>query len=482
MFEIESIKGLIAYLRSGVLGSIVSLFTVVFSTHKNTYFKRKFNTRLKDIHLSQKRFNNLETRSGTKNIRPLQRNNIKSLKSLYSYDEENVAKNKPSVKLIGIKKVLFYISSIFIVPIIVILVVAYVFLSSNSLYIVSIRYKFLNVSDSREILLSGDEFTNFKLIKLSDIDSVSASVNTTGEKIVGQKASGFISVFNATAEVKVLKKGTEVTCISPACNGLVYVIESDLNLGPGSSANDLKIVASDIGDNYNIPINAGRFRVANFNANTEIIASNIQPISGGTPKQTLRVISKDDIKAVEDKALLDLKISLLNKIKNNPNNKDKYIFFDESYTVEKIASQTDAEGTESEIVNTNLTAKGTIDVFPIDQIQSLVEEMKSKLAPSGYYLDNKFFNYSLNPIPSDNGKIVLKVQVNGVARIDIDLEKLKNDLKGKSINEANSFISKIPNIEGFNSNYSPTIMPEWLRRVPSDTERIQIKLIAESPD
>jgi len=481
---IKSVKENIAAFGLGIYEKGKTISKKIGKKLKKVEFKRSLSPGpiAREIPLSQDKFTASPRRVAPRNI--AESVGIRQNQSSVTLTQNKVEKGLkiPSIKLEGRKKIIFYASSLVIIPLFIILTGAYLFLNSMSLYTVNIRYKFLNVSDSRQIVASADDNSDFKIVKLSDTDSTSTSANASGQKIVGDKASGFISVFNATAEIKVLKKGTAVTCISSACNGLVYVTDSDLNLGPGSSANDLRIVAGDIGDDYNLPVNAGRFRIANFNANTEIIASNIQSLSGGTAKQTLKVISKEDIKAVEDKALADLRITLLNKIKNNPNNVDKYIFSENSFTVEKTASQTDAEGTQTEIINTNVTARGSIDAFPRDQIQPLVDEMKSKLAPSGYSLDEKFFNFTANPIPSEAGKIALRVQVNGVARIDIDLDKLENDLKGMSIREADNLISKLPNIEGFTSNYSPTSMPEWLRKVPSDSEKIQIKLVAESPD
>lgn len=357
----------------------------------------------------------------------------------------------------------------------------YTFFSYSALYTVNISYEFKNVSGTQTIEASTDGSSDFKITKLENTDSASAFLDTTGQKAVGEVAKGQISVFNATSEIKVIKKGTTITCISSACKGLVYISNTDLNLGPGSSVNDYPITASDIGENYNLATNAGRFKVGNYNSGTEIISSNISPISGGTQKTFVKIASQADADAVEKKALDDLKNIILTNIRTNSENNSKYIISDSSFQIKKISSQTDPVGTEEETINTTVQAKGTVDAFPKAQIENVIKDLKSSIIPDGFHLDEDYFHSDTKVISSTPGKITLEVSVNAVARPNLNTDEIKQSIFGKSIPDAEKYLSSIPNTKSYSASYSPSTMPGFLRHVPSDPNRVQIQYIALDP-
>ncbi len=389
--------------------------------------------------------------------------------------------SKESFKLRGKKRLFFYLSAIFGMPIFLIIIAVYGFIDNSVLYAVTLRYKYQNLLLERQIQIKENSPFNFQIIKLTTEDGVTVSNPTTGQKIVGEKASGYVSVFNATAEIKVIPKGTEVLCISSSCNGLVYIADSDLNLGPGSSSGDLKIVASDIGENYNVNVNTGRFKVGNFDPNLEIIAANVRPITGGTPKKTVNIVSGDDLKALEEKALDYLKGSILLKLTTDPNNVNKYLFSENSLKIEKISVEGDREGQEADVVNLTVRAKGTIDAIPKESINKIIEEMKATMVPDGYYLDEKTFKYNLSVTSTDND-FTITITATGIGRVNLNVDELKSKLANKSLNEAENIINSIPNIHSINTMYTPDYIPEFLRKVPGNPNKIQIRLIAEDPD
>jgi ribosomal protein S8E len=399
----------------------------------------------------------------------------------FTKNKSTETSSNSDIKLSGRKRLLFYIGALVIVPILIISIGLYAFLSFSALYTVNITYEYKNITASKQIIASTGTSTDFSVVKLEETDAVSSFQNTTGQKVNGERARGRITVFNATSEIKTFPKGTTITCVSAACNGLVYTSVNDLNLGPGSSVNDYEIIASDIGENYNLATSAGRFKIAKFDSTTEITSSNIAPIAGGTPKVTVKVISAADIQSVEARAVEDLKVILVNKIKSNPTYNSQYIISDNSIVVEKISAETDKEGTESEVVNTSVRAKGTVDAFPKEQIQKVIDELKTSFVPVGYYLDEKTFAPTNNVISSTPGQITIEVTVSGIARIKVDEAELKKELAGQSLDEADKILALIPNSKSFTTEYTPSTMPSFLRRVPSDPERIQVRFISLAP-
>lgn len=377
------------------------------------------------------------------------------------------------------KKTLTYVAICCLVIILLVFIGAYAFLNSSAIYTVTLKYKFLNVSDSKVIDATTDGADGFRTVKLEDTDSITSYAPATGQKILGDKASGVVTILNATGEVKVIAKGTVLTCTSGSCSGLTYITQNDANIGPFSSVNGIPIIAGDIGTNYNLTTTNIKFKVGNYSIN-DVFASNIQAFSGGTAKQILKVVSADDLKNLEAKALEEIKGVLLNKIRNDPANQTKYIISDSSFIAEKVSVDSDPVDKETENVNLTLRAKGTVDAFDKSQIQPVVDEVKSSLAPEGYYIDDKFVNSSSEVVATSPGKISIKVQVNATVRPTIDNDKIKADLKDKSLSEASKYLDNIPHIEGHSETYSPNMMPEWLRRVPSDPNKLIIRLNAEA--
>lgn len=353
------------------------------------------------------------------------------------------------------------------------------FYNLTNTFTATITYKLITINESRTIAASTAGDASLKIVKLTSEGSASNSTTTTGEKPTGDKATGNISLFNSTVEIKIIPKGTTLTCISSPCNTLTYITQNDLNLAPGSS-DEVSVVAGDIGEGYNLLPGAGRFKVGKFNPEKEITATNVKPISGGTPKKMIKIVAAADIKKAETAALSDIKSELLNKIKTDPANYDKYIVSDSSLVVEKTESTPDVkEGQEAEFVNVDVKAKGTVNAFPKDQIDVVANKIKEEVTPKGYYLDEKFTPSPTSKVVSQTkDKIEVSVTVQSIARPEIDIKKIKEELTGKAYSDADKVLSSIPNITSYKKSFQPTTLPQFFWKIPKEPNRIQIAVVA----
>jgi hypothetical protein len=350
------------------------------------------------------------------------------------------------------------------------------FYISSSYFTATIRYKYIPITENRTITAASNS-TDFKTIKLEAEDDASGYVSTTQEKTTGERAKGNLSLFNTTPDIRVIPKGTVLTCTTNICNTLTYTTNSDINLGPGGSEK-VGVTAGDIGLNYNISTLNQRFKVGNFNS-SDIFASNVEKIEGGTAKKVIKIVDKKDIELAEEAAMKEMKERILNKIKIDPGNSN-YIISDASLKVEKISSSSDfKEGEESEIVNVNVRAKGVVDAFSNDEISKVVEQMKTDLTPAGYYLDEKQTNFSKKVVAQTPDKIDIQVTLNTIARPTIDTDKIIAELKGKKYSQADKVLSQIPNIMSYTKSYSPETLPQFFWNIPSTASRIKIDFIAE---
>jgi hypothetical protein len=388
-----------------------------------------------------------------------------------------------TVDFLKTKKFQFLILPLFIILFVGAYGYHWYFYSIGSYFTATVKYKYIPISETRTITATADaNAESIKTVKLPSEESTSTFVPATGEKPTGERAKGSVSIFNPTTDIKIIKAGTALSCTSNACMSLNYVTDSDLNLGPGSSE-DVTVTAADIGENYNLSPGAGRFKVGSFNPATEVLASNVKPIAGGTPKKIVKVVKAEDIKKAEESAMADLKNRLVDKIKNDPANLSSFVIAESSIVIEKISSEPDLkEGQEGDIVNVTVRAKGTVDAFAKDQIDVVVNKMKTEVTPDGYYLDEKFTNNSFKIVGQSAGKIDVAVTLNSTARPDIDLNEVKKSLGGKSYSESDRILGSIPHTTGYTKNYEPKSLPEFFWKIPNSANRVQIKLIAEGPE
>lgn len=354
------------------------------------------------------------------------------------------------------------------------------FYSIGSLFTATIKYKYITISESETVIATTEDVNaSVKAVLLPAEESATTYVDATGEKATGERARGSVSIFNPTTEIKVIKAGTILSCTSNICNSLNYTTDQDLNLGPGGS-DEVNVTASDIGENYNLAPGAGKFKVGNYDQTKDVFASNIKALAGGTPKKIIKVVRAEDIKKAEENGMKDIGNRLLEKIKTDPANVSDFILAENTLAVEKISAEPDiAEGEEADIVNVTVRVRGTVQAFKKDQLSGIVDEMKRKTVPEGYYLDEKYTNYSSKVTNADANGMSITVTLNTIARPEINVDQLKKDLAGKSYTKADQILSAIPNTTGYTHSFKPTTLPKFFWKIPKSLNRVQIKLIAE---
>ncbi len=349
------------------------------------------------------------------------------------------------------------------------------FYKQTSLFSATIKYKYIPISVAKTVSSTDGQL---QTTKLSAEESTTAYADTTGQKATGGQATGSVSIFNPTTDIRVVPKGTVLTCISNVCNSLKYITDGDLNLGPGSSE-DVRILAGDFGENYNVSAGAGRFKVGNFDPQAEILASNVKPIAGGTLKVMVKIVSKEDIAKAEEGALKDLKTRIVDKLKNDTSYNTTYTLAESSIAIEKTASTPDvAEGAEASIVNVTVSAKGVVDAFQKSQIDDILNHMKDESTPKGYYLDENFMKASSTIVSQSKEKIEVKVSLETIARPDFNIGEIKNKLAGKPYTKIDQQFATIEHVDSYTTDFEPKGLPKMFWKVPTDTNRIVIKILA----
>ncbi len=218
--------------------------------------------------------------------------------------------------------------------------------------------------------------------------SVDASKTSpaTGSILVGDKATGTVTIENGLDTSKKFPSGTILT--SPS--GLKFTLDQDVTVASASGSignlvlgkTTTKVTASSIGSDSNL--SAGTvFRISTF-AVTQIDARNDVAFSGGTSRQ-VQAVSKDDI--VKLKA--DLSQTLTNKAHDQLIQQitPQETIIPESITLSVVSEDVDHKNGEAA---DNITIKQTVKAKGIaiakSDLQNVVDSKLKPLVPQGFAL------------------------------------------------------------------------------------------------
>ena len=311
-------------------------------------------------------------------------------------------------------------------------------------------------------------------VEASATETLSAS--TTGTKIVGDKATGSVSMSNALDIPKNFPAGT--TIFSPS--GLKFILDSDVLVASASgSAGNLvvgkstaKVTASQVGTELNLS-SGTIFRIGTF-AVTQISAQNDQAFSGGSSRE-VKAVAKADVESLRnqilDKAKTNAKQQLMDKTTSQ-----KLIL--DSITTQTISEDLNHKiGDSADNVSLKLTvqSKGVV-VDNIDLTKIITTEI-TPLIPSGFL--SQSIEISNLSIKKSKGS-VSQISVSAVAKVAPRIDSLDviKEISGKSLDSARKYLQSLPSIVKIDIKISPSL-PIITSRLPYRRERIEILICVE---
>jgi hypothetical protein len=296
--------------------------------------------------------------------------------------------------------------------------------------------------------------------------------NATGETAVGDKAKGTVTIFSQLSDSQTLQKGTVIK--SP--NGLSFTLDSTVTISSVGSHSadqsttpatvDANVTAGDIGKESNLP-SGTRFSIAGF-ANSDLVAKNDNPFSGGTSK-SITVVSKDDVA----KLLTDLPKSLETKAKTDLSGKlstDKALLPNfVSETVDKKSFDKNAGDQASQV-----TLTGTVSFQGITYNKNDIIALSLNLFNAKDITINKD---NLNVIVKDmttKGKDVsANLNIQALLLPKVDDGTLTQKIAGKSSGNAQSILSGLTHVTSVTISITPSI-PFVPKNLPKNPKNIKI--------
>ncbi|NMC51317.1 hypothetical protein GYA54_01140 [Candidatus Kuenenbacteria bacterium] len=328
--------------------------------------------------------------------------------------------------------------------------------------------------------IGAPDLTNNKLpaVTIGAEDALEKTFPTTGEKNIGEKAEGTVVFYNQTGLAQTLTTNSSLS----ADGGRIFYLQNNIEIPKAEVSPEgtivygtisAKVVAKEGGEDGNI--GPGRIILIDlpFNKQSKIYGEIKENFVGGSNKK-IKVVSEDDIKNAE-KSLTDelypkLKEQLLAKIDEGQKIDDKLIKY-------QILSVEKAVELEEEVAEFTMKARGLAEALTWDETQ--INDMVSKKLEEKETDGKKVIASSqdvlrIEPKEFDIDKKTAELSVHAENQISmpVEIEKLKDQLKGMSETEARRFLLSHGNIKDvrFKFNYSIT------NKVPSNGNRIIINL------
>lgn len=328
--------------------------------------------------------------------------------------------------------------------------------------------------DTKEFIVPAQS----KTTKSTDTQKVTA----TGQKNVGNKASGSVSLQNCSASTSTVTvpSGTAIST-----NGISFVTQKSVTL-PATTLNglggcttptaDVNVLAANPGTSGNIS-SGNAFIVSGYD---KVTGSNSAAFAGGTDKNVTVVSQKDVDNAVNK--IVTSNDGAKNDLKKMFSDEDLFGLDATIIAGKPSVSSSPAVGLEaSEVTVTTVTEYKMLGVKQSDLEKLVDDNLKSQLEAdkqsiSDYGLKDATFKIASKT--SDNvQKLAVSTQAFTGAKLDEDA--LKNEITGKKSGEVKQLIQNMPSVESVKVDYSPF----WVTKAPKPSKiTIVIEKSTQSSD
>ncbi len=325
---------------------------------------------------------------------------------------------------------------------------------------------------------AGELRTESGLISLELVESEisdQASIGTSGEKLIGDKASGELTIFNRTEERETLTAGTEL--IGPG--NLRFVLDNEVTIASKSA--DLvsgvdrwgevkaEISAKEIGAEYNLAADS-EFTVDGF-SRTEFLAKNESDLEGGTSRQ-VRAVGEEDMNKLREQLRSKLEERLLAELKDEL---DEAQLIEGSLRFETITESFSAEvGEEKDELSLELGLAGRAVKLNQERLEKLALNVLGEDVEEGFILPSDSIEVEFIPeIDSEEAQIQGELKMKAKMYPEIDKQEMAEAIAGKSKQAAKITIRSYPRVYRFTDQLTPGYI-NWWPLYPPQVENINI--------
>ena len=302
----------------------------------------------------------------------------------------------------------------------------------------------------------------------------------TGEKDIGAKAKGTLTIFNKTGASQTVGAGAKLRSSS----GLNFLTQKEVSVPAGTASIDsqgnvsvnpgkvgVDVEAESAGDQYNI--SAINFTITSLSSSLQanVYAQSTSSFSGGS-SQKVKVLKKDDLDKAKS-TLVDM-LSIQNKEELTKKTTNFYQIenaIENTVSEESYSAKKDQEVSEFEAkIKVKSQTLGVKNKVLQDSINELTKEsigsQKQLLLPEKGGITLEVVRLQL-----EEGKMVIKAKINGKIMPALSEDALKKAVKGKSISSAEAYLKNLPDID----KVKVDLYPNFFKFLPRLTTSIKIK-------
>ncbi len=236
---------------------------------------------------------------------------------------------------------------------------------------------------------------------------------------------------------------------------------------------DVQIRADQPGEDFNIgPSTFSIPGLAGTARYTFFYGKSFQSMSGGFKREVSQVSQKDLDEAEKslEKRVIDESLTELNEKISS-----EYVLLEQAIeTKTPVIFSSIAVGEEADKFIFRIKIESSVLVFKDEDIKNfIIDFISSQISTDKkIYQESLDLNYDLIDIDLDSGKIKFDLKATAKIYSDINEINLKQDLKGKSLDETEFYLKNYPQIE----TSSVQFWPFWVKNVPQNDEKIKLEL------
>ncbi|MFW6143345.1 MAG: hypothetical protein ACOC4Z_00215 [Patescibacteria group bacterium] len=307
----------------------------------------------------------------------------------------------------------------------------------------------------------------------------------TGEKEVGSKAVGEITVLNYdTSGSKGFAQGATLQTEGDLRFSLLEEIEIE-EASPSADPSDpdkrivdpgeisAEVEAKDIGSVYNVEEGTKlNFIDLEESMQEDVYAKAAEDFTGGESRK-VSVATTPDQEEVLAKGMEELTKQCEQDLKSKLVNGQKLVT--KGIKTEQVGEEYSPEiGEEGEEVSLRLRIRCDALAYSEDQLVNLVEKILSDLVPEGFVLSEQEREINILAVEDvEDGGLVFQVGLRGEVLPQVKKTQIRNAIVGQSFAEIESYLGTIPDINSYRIDFSPAIS-KYLGRLPVREEGIEL--------
>ena len=313
--------------------------------------------------------------------------------------------------------------------------------------------------------------------------SITENFPASGKVLKDTKAEGTIKIYNEySTSPQVLVATTRFV----SADGKVFRIPVKVTV-PGGELSGGKLVAGEVetkavadkaGSEYNIaPTTFSIPGFAGSDKYTKIYAKSFQAMTGGSSGEVAQ-ITKEDLENAKNLLVKRAKEECETALKSDVQTQKipaGFDFLEKAIQTEIVETFTLAiAGDQAQNFNYQVKAKSNTLLFKKEDFTNFSNDFIEGRIPEGktLYEPSLKIEYTPETINLKSGKIILSLDISGKIYLYLDLSDLKNNLKGKTLEEANEFLGSQPTVEESKVDF----WPFWVKKAPQNINKINLIL------